>query len=67
MSWFPPLRGLAKATLTVVYVLGWAATFAWVMFFTGYAYTWSNWPLLMSYSMTFASIWPLYWLWFLLR
>lgn len=46
----------------LVYGLGSTATFIYLTFFDGYAYTWWNWPIALGVNSVVSAIWPLYWL-----
>lgn len=43
------------------YVIGDFATFVYLTFFDGYAYTWWNWLIAVPVNFFLSQIWPIYW------
>lgn len=44
------------------YLAGQLATFVYLTFFDGYAYTSTNWLIAVPVNFLLAQIWPIYWL-----
>jgi hypothetical protein len=52
---------LLQRVLLIVYAIGDLATFLYLTFFDGYAYTAWNWIIAVPVNVFLATIWPLYW------
>jgi len=50
------------AVLSAAYSIAGTATFVFLTFFDGYAYTAWNWIIVVPINAFLSTIWPLYWL-----